>query len=203
MYTYNLKVYIYNVYIYIHMQCIHTMYMCIYTMYVYNVYTMYTYIRYVQYIYIYIYNVDITMYIHCIYIRYVQCMYIYTDNISLYTYMYIWYIINSTIHFSLNHSFLKSALRSGIFRGPLPWLGAAVALPGIFFLSQLLCSWVGRGALQALHIWPTTKTWWKYLKYPEAGTLCALNHLSYTEPSNSVFFQSLAILILPSNLVFL
>lgn len=89
----------------------------------------------------------------------------------------------------MNHSFLKSALRSRIFRGPLPWLGAAVALPGIFFLSQLLCSWVGRGALQALHIWPTTKTLWKYLKYPEAGTLCALNHLSYTEPSNSVFFN--------------
>lgn len=123
------------------------------------------------------------MYNICIYI------YIYTDNISLYTYMYIWYIINSTIHSSVNHSFLKSALRSGIFRGPLPWLGATVALPGIFFLSQLLCSWVGRGALQALHIWPTRKTIWKYLKYAEAGTLCTLNHLCYREPSNSVFFS--------------
>lgn len=33
---------------------------------------------------------------------------------------------------------------SGIFQGVLPWLGAAIALPGIFLLSKLLCSWVGR-----------------------------------------------------------
>ena len=49
---------------------------------------------------------------------------------------------------------------SGIFRGPLPWLGAAVALPGIFFLSQLLCSWVGRDQ----HVLLTTLVWLHLLR---------------------------------------